>query len=455
MKSPRILQALRHIEADVAGALTPAVIIRLCDELGHVWRERQLNPVTTVHAFLQQVLHGNTACNHVPHLVGGAFSGDAYIQARLRLPLELLQRLLNETRRRLQDSMEQAERWLGHRVWTLDGSTCSMPDTPQLQQAFGQPGQQTPGCGFPVAHLLVLFHAQTGLLLQLLAAPLRTHDLSQAVDVHSRLQAGDVLLADRAFTSFAHLALLLQSGIQAVFRAHQKQIINFRKGRIHVPPSPPYPRWKGVQGLPRSRWIKWLGTSDQLVEYFKPKECPSWLSIEQYQALPPSLVVREMRYRIQAPGYRTREVTLVTTLLDAQVYTAAEVAKLYGQRWQIETNLAHLKTTMGMDVLRSKSLAGVLKELTMFAIVYNLVRLVMGEAASQLRVPAWRISFIDALRWLSHSELGRALCELVVLPLRPGRHEPRVKKRRPKEFPRMTQPRSVLQQRLMQQGLAA
>jgi hypothetical protein len=159
-----ILDALRRIKADVAAHLQAALIEELCHELGYAWRERTLGPVTTIHAFLLQVLHGNTACDDVAHLMGRRFSGEAYAQARARLPLALFERLLAAICRALQPCRDEAERWCGLRVWVVDGTGCSMPDTPELQQAFGQPGGQKPGCGFPVAHLLALFHVGTGLL---------------------------------------------------------------------------------------------------------------------------------------------------------------------------------------------------------------------------------------------------------------------------------------------------
>jgi hypothetical protein len=384
----------------------------------------------------------------VPHLLGKSFSAEAYGQARARQPLELFQRLLGEVCQRLPNLLDTAARWRGHRLWLVDGSSCSMPDTPELQNAFGQPGQQAPGCGFPVAHLLTLFHAGTGLLLRTIAAPLRTHDLAQASQLHAEMSPGDVLIADRGFCSYAHLALLLQGGLHAVFRLHQKQLVDFRIGRMHSPPWGPY---KNIQGLPKTRWIKWLGTLDQQVEYFKPKELPAWLDAQTHAALPASLVLRELRYRIQQPGCRTREVILVTTLIDAELYPASELAGLYGQRWQVETDLRHLKQTLHMDVLRTKTVAGIHKELAMFALVYNLVRLVMLAAAQRQKVPLERISFIDALRWLQHAPADGKLRDLQVLPYRPGRHEPRVRKRRPKEYDLMNRPRDELRKALMHQ----
>lgn len=447
-----IREALRQIKCDVARALDPSLITNICRELGHSWRQRELGPVTTVQGFLLQVLHGNTACSHVPHLLGKSVTAEAYGQARARLPVELFQRLLAEVCRRLQSCLEESERWRGHRVWLTDGSSCSMPDTPELQRAFGQPGQQAVGCGFPVAHLLMLFHAGTGLLLRTIAAPLRTHDMAQVAELHAELAAGDMLVADRGFCSYAHVALLVQAGLHAVFRLHQKQLVSFRIGRMHSPPRGPYKNWKG---LPKTRWIKWLGTYDQQVEYFKPKELPAWLDARAYAALPASLVLRELRYRVEQPGCRTHEVTLVTTLVDPESYPASELANLYGQRWQVETNLRHLKQTMHLDVLRTKTVRGIQKELAMFALVYNLVRLVMQSAADRQHVPVERISFVDALRWLNHVRDGDTLRDLEVLPQRPGRHEPRVRKRRPKEYPLMKRPREELRKALLSQGVTS
>jgi hypothetical protein len=267
-----------------------------------------------------------------------------------------------------------------------------MPDTPELQKHFGQPGAQRPGCGFPVAHLLTLFHASTGFLVKVLTAPMRTHDMAQVEQFHPDLEESDVLIGDRAFGSFAHLALLAGRKLHGLFRAHQKQIVNFRIGRHHNRPG-----YKAIKGLPTSRWLKRLGVKDQLVEYFKPKTRPTWMSAEDYAALPASLVVRELRYQVSCRGVRTQQVTLVTTLVDPQQYQAAALAELYGQRWQIETNLRHLKQTMKMDVLHCETVQGVIKELTVFALVYNLVRSVMYAAAERQEVAVERISFADAL----------------------------------------------------------
>lgn len=450
-----ITEVLNQIKSDIARHLEPSMILAICERFGHKWRERILDPVTTIHAFLLQILFGNTACDHVPHLVGRRFTGSAYGLARARIPLGVFQELVAGVCETLHATLDQAALWLGHRVWLEDGSAFSMPDTPELQAAFGQPSGQARGCGFPVAHLLTLFHAGTGLLLKTILAPMRTHDMAQASQMRPEMRAGDVLLADRGFSSFAHLCLLLRVGIHAVFRLHQKQITSFRAGRLHAPARRRYSWMKGVRGIPRSRWIKRLGRLDQLVEYFKPTKRPKWMSEEDYAGLPESIVVRELRFHISHRGCRTRLVTLVTTLLDPDQYPARELIALYEKRWHVETNLRHLKQTMHMDVLRTKTVNGVTKELAMFVLAYNLVRLVMIKAAKRQKVPVERISFIDALRWLCHTEPGEPLCNLIVLPHRPHRVEPRVRKRRPKEFPLMKQPRDELRKALLQNGEAA
>jgi Transposase DDE domain len=238
--------------------------------------------------------------------------------------------------------------------------------------------------------------------------------------------------------------------VPAVLRVSARQSVDFTPGRPFVTPS--VRRTSAVKGVPRSRWRKTRGVDDQLVTWLKPKTCPSWLTRETWAALPETLELREVRYRITRPGFRTRQITLVTTLLDVESYRVADLAELYRQRWQVETALAHLKTTMQMDVLHCKTVPGVLKELTGFAIVYNLVRLVMCQSATLQQIAVERISSLDALRWLSAPSTGMPLDGLLVNPMRPSRVEPRVQKRRPKPFPLRLTPRQVLRQPLLHQA---
>jgi hypothetical protein len=444
-----IPKILRQFKTDVATAISRETITAICGYLGYRCRERILDPVTTVHVFLLQILHGNTACSALARLAELPFTATAYCLARKRLPLALFEDLLQHVCDALFPEVQSTGRWQGHRTWHLDGSSFSMPDTPELQARFGQPGNQAKGCGFPVARLLALFHAGTGLLLRVVAAPLRTHDLRHAALMHPELAAGDILLADRGFASFAHLALVSLRQIHAVFRCHQQQIVDFRVNRRHTGQS------NSRKGMPRSRYVRRLGPWDQVVEYTKLTTRPKWLDAATWASLPPTVLVRELRYRTPQRGYRTREITLVTTLLDAEAYPQAALAELYLSRWQIEVNFRHLKTTMGMDVLHCKRAQGVLKELHMFAIAYNLVRLVMLEASRQQEVPLDRISFVDALRWLRHSKPGTPLSELLVNPARPNRLEPRVLKRRIKEYTLMKKPRHELRKALARNKDAA
>ena len=255
-----IVAAIGQIKSELADTLSPRLIRGVCQAIGYVWRERRLDPVTTVHLFLLQVLHGNAACSQVPRLGGAAVSGEAYCQARKRLPVPLLRTLVWLFGRSLHREALDDGRWHGHRTFHVDGTGVSMSDTPALQKAFGQPGTQKPGCGFPVMRLVALFHAGTGLLLNMVGAPLRSHDLSEVGPLHGELQPGDVLIGDRAFCSFAHLATLAAQGVFGLFRGHSSQIVDFRPHRRHRGKrsrKKPHPR-----GLPSSVWLKRLGRHD-------------------------------------------------------------------------------------------------------------------------------------------------------------------------------------------------
>jgi hypothetical protein len=442
-----IAASIARIKRDALGALDRGVVEQACAEFGHAWRDRELDPATTVALFVQQVLHGNLPCSEVRHLAGKHFTPGAYCQARARLPLGVIQSLLT----RVCDAALPATRqssylWLGrHRVFHVDGSTFSMPDTPELRKAFGLPHGPKPGCGFPMAHLLVLFHAQTGLLLDAWASPLRTGDVAQLVEAHAHLDPGDVLIGDESFTTYAHLAMLTRLGLHGLFPLHRRRVVDFTEGRPHSGAGGGRDR---IAGMPRSRWVESLGKEDQLVEYFKPRDLPPWMSRAEYDALPDSIVVREVRRTVCRPGLGSVTLTMVTTLLDPATYPAGELLELRLRRWDVETNLRHLKITMNMDVLHCKTEPGVRKEVAVFCLVYNLVRVVMLEAARRQEVPVARVSFADALKWTRHVRPGEALPALVVNPRRPDRVEPRRKKRRPKEYGLLNKPRHVLRKEL-------
>lgn len=444
-----IAKAVGRVKDDFRDLLPAKSILAVCRRVGQKFRDGVLTPVNTVYVFLLQVLHGNMAMTGLSRLAGVPFTASAYCQARGRLKLELLAGLFEVVTATLRQAGQTVGRWHGHRVFHIDGTGVSMPDEEELQAHFGQPGNQAKGCGFPVAHLLALFDAATGFLIDLIPAPLRTHDLADCPLLHPKLSVGDVLIGDRGFCSFAHLALLLRRNLHGLFRLQQRVLVNFRAGR----------RWTSVgqaaKGLPRSRWIKKLACWDQLVEWFKPLACPPWLDRKVYESLPASIIVREFRYRIARPGFRVREVTAVTTLSDPVEYPLEALAELYFARWRVECNLKHLKITLGMDVLKSQTVAGVLKELLMFGLVYNLVRAVMVQAAEAEGVEPDRISFVDALRWLRIALWADVPLRLTINPLRPGRLHPRVRKRRCKKYPVMKKPRQKLIQQLERKRVPA
>lgn len=448
-----IPQAIARLKTNLTEHVPQHLITDALRALGRSYRERTLTPVVTTYLFLRQILHGNSSVAELRRLAGLDFSEAAYCQARGRLPVAFFARLARAVTgscTATEDDLGLAHRWRGHRTFLVDGSSFSMPDTEELRDTFGLPPGQATGCGFPTGHLLALFDAHAGYLLKVVPAHGHTHDLHDIPAIHNVLQAGDVLVGDRAFGSYAHLALARQRGMHLVCRAHQRTIVNFRPHRRHARRG-----GKGARGLPRSRWLKRLGRHDQVVEYYKPKQRPDWLSVADYAALPESLRVRELRYRVTTPGRRVREVTLVTTLLDARRYPKAALAELNGSRWDAEGDLKSLKQTLDLDVLRCQSVPGVLKELLVIVAVYNLVCRVRQEAARRQGEEPRRVSFADALYWLRHARPGDELPRLKVNPKRVGRAEPRVRKRRPKQFDIMRKPRAVLRQALFKKRLAA
>jgi hypothetical protein len=445
---------LGRIRQDLTADLSPDAIEQACHEEKYPWRERVLNPVTTIYLFILQILHGNTACQHVAHFGRWNFTDSAYCAARKRLPLGVIRRLAGSIAERFRTATTAASTWHGHRVWLIDGSSFSMPDTPELQAAFGQPGGQKKGCGFPVAKFLALFDLATGMLLRVEPAPLRSHEMSRSAVATAGLLPGDVVLGDRGFCSYAHIAILLNRKLHGVFRARQRQIIDFTPGR----PRAAKEKGRKVRDAtirPHSRWVLSQGECDQIVIWDKPKHKPKWISEEEYALIAESVVVRELRYKIHTPGYRVGEVTLVTTLLDGSVYPAESLADLYFRRWQVEVYLRDLKITLKLDVLKCKTEDGVLKELAVFALVYNLVRSVAFGSAKAQGVAADRVSVTDTVRWLVGAEGDEDLSVILVNPSRTGRVEPRVRKRRPKQYPVMKKPRQFLRKQLTDKKVAA
>ena len=429
--------ALERVKSELDKYLPTAVIERACHAAGHRWRRRKFDPVATIQLFVLQVLCYNTAITHLRHLAKRPINAAAYCKARMRLPLVVLQNLLEKSAEAIADAPGR-RLWCGLRTYLVDASSVIAPDTSDNQKSFPQPKGQKKGCGFPVPKLLGLFDAYSGLIVRVLFFPLYTHDLRGMPRVHRRLGQGDLLVADRAFCAYAHFALLSARAVMAVFRLHASQNVSFRSGRRQ--------RRKGRRGKPRSEFVRRLGPGDQLVRWQRPRNRyrPKWMSARQFQAIPQDLLIREIRFVLRARGQRTRVVTLATTLLDPVLYPKKKIAELYGLRWTVETHFAELKTTLQMRRIKSKTAAGVQKEMVVFCLVYNLIHAIMLQAAQRQQVTPDRISFIDTLRWLLSAEPGEPLPDLVVNPHRKGRHQPRVVKDRHDGYQRMTVPRSTM-----------
>ena len=455
-----IAGALQRINQDFSKHMPDESIRAACRATGHTWRERKLGPVETVQLLMLQTLWFNTAIEHLRHLFGFPFSAAGYCKARMRLPLEALQKLLADSSVSLRAAIGKhaaaaataadtadTSLWRGLRAFLVDGSSTITPDTPQLQKGFGQPKGQKPGCGFPIAKTIGLFDAFTGMIVRMLAFPLYTHEQSKVWQLHPDLKPGDLLVADRGFCSFFHLAMLQARGVMACFRMHQRTLVDFTPGR---PSRDKVAKGKKI-GTPTSAFLRKLGPRDQVVRYPRPPRAADWMTPEQWAAMPEWLDMRELQYTLSAKGMRTRSVTLATTLLDPILYPADAIAELYGVRWQVETHFNELKTTLKMRKLKSKTEEGIRKELAAYCLVYNLVRAVMVKAAEQQGVTPDRISFIDAIRWLLTAAPGEAIPRLVVNRKR-NRQEPRVKKDRGTSYPWMTKPRNELRETLEKQG---
>ncbi len=413
------------------------------------YRRRLFDPFVTLWAFLSQVLDADKSCHNAVSRVIAWLSGEnvelpsqdtgAYCQARQRLPEKLLQQLFTKAAQGLQNKITREHLWCGRHVKVIDGSTVSMPDTAENQKIYPQPSTQAPGCGFPIAKIGVLFSLATGAAIALVIDVLNTHDVKLARGLYEFLNSNDVLLGDRAFCSYADLVFIKKRQADAVFRKHQGRKQELRRGKI-------------------------VGSHDKLVVWHKPKSCPKGLTKEEFANLPLILPVREVHYYIAIPGFRTQQVSLITTLLDAKAYSTLELVKLYEFRWDVELDLKHLKTTLGMDILRSKTPVMVRKEIYVYLLAYNLLRTLMWEAGTTYGVLPLRLSlqgtrqhldnFIPQLLAASGNKrrrIYRILLAMIVhktVPERPGRSEPRVRKRRPKAYPLMQQPRDVLRQQM-------
>jgi hypothetical protein len=437
--------AVSRIKQDLEPYLPQNLIRHACRQVGHCWRDRQFDPAVTLQLFILQVLNFNTAMTHLRHLAKAPINAASYCKARMRLPLPALQMLLRESAGAMAGKAGRGGRWNGLRAWLTDASSTIAPDTPELQEQFPQPKDQKKGCGFPQLKILGLIDAFSGLIIEALCFPLYTHEQSKVWQLHPLLGKGDLLVGDRGFCSYVHLALLQMRNVLGLFRMHQGRIVSFR----------PYRKGyrRGEKGKPRSEFMKRLGKHDQLVEWIKPRQKPKWMDAKQWLSLPATMLVRELRYTLSAKGQRTRTVTIATTLLDSALYPKEQIVALYDVRWSVETHFAELKTTLKMRKVKSQTPMGAQKEVAVYCLVYNLVHLVMLKAAARQAVQPDRVSFIDAVRWMLSARPGERMTMLVVNPLRPDRHEPRVIKDRGDSYAIMTRPRNTLRKGLKKQGI--
>jgi hypothetical protein len=408
-------------------------------------RQRVFTLGLTFWAFLSQVLSPGTSCREVVRQVqslrtlhgkeGPGSPSSAYCQARLRLPLNRLWRILGFTVQNLRRKAGHDLGWFGREVKVVDGSSCTLPDTLSNQKAFPQPREQEPGLGFPLMKFVGLFSLHTGALLSAATGSLHQSELFLFRKIWNFLKSGDVLVADRLFSDFGTITALWQRGVDSVFRLHQARAraLDFRQGDF-------------------------LGKNDRLVQWFKPAQRPRTIQQRLWARLPQDIYLRLIRFKVEQKGFRTREIILVTTLLDPRVYPAEEIARLYLKRWSVELFFRDIKSMLKMEHLRGQSPAMVERELVMHLIAYNLIRTVMWEALRRHDVPLERLSFkgsLDAVRQYS-AVLARAKSEgkaaaLVrdllktlasdLVPLRPGRREPRALKRRPKPYALLTKHR--------------
>jgi hypothetical protein len=397
--------------------------------------------------FLWQVLQPRTSCRAVVRQVQAFCETEqrhfdentsAYCQARGRLPIACLQQALT-------DSAQAADRLSLQGVpdWTrpikvVDASSVRLPDTDANRKLYPYPSGQRPGCGFPVMQVCGLYSLASGAILKTVQGPWAANEVRLFKDLWPELRSGDILMGDRPFGAYVLLALLPLRGVDVVGRLHQGRRFNRRNA-------------------------KKIGPSQWLVTWTKPPKRPDYLTGEEWSTAPDQITVRILHVRVATKGFRTKELWISTTLLDPIAYPAEQVAHLYLRRWDMELCFRDLKTAMGMEELRCRSPAMVHKELLAFLVAHNFIRCLIAEAASAHQVCRTRISFkgtVDAARSFYQAmrlarsarkaiSLYRRLIDILardLVPLRPGRREPRAVKRRPKPYARLTKPRHLFRE---------
>ena len=437
---------MRHLDfpplAEKLRLLLPPELLASQDE-GPNSRDRIYTLRLTFECFVWQMLKPRTPCREVVRAVQALFKSagkgavdegtSAFIQARQRLPKERLEAALKSTAVTADSRVGEQGQLNGRPVKVVDCSTTQLPDTPENQALYPQPSGQKPGCGFPIMKFLVFFSLGSGALTKVIMDHWKNHDLRLLHRAWEFLKKGDILLGDRAFADYVTLVCLPKLAVDVLARLSRTRKVDFRRAHQR------------------------LGPGDALFVWKKGYEKSRVLSPQEWRDLPNETIVRVLRFDAVIRG-RKQRVTLVTTLLDPATYPVDKLIALYARRWNLELALRHFKTTMGMEQLRCESPEMVEKEVLAYLIAYNLVRCLMAEAVALAGVEMERLSFkgtVDAVRQYTmaigaarNKGKRQALWDELVanivrdlVPLRPGRREPRAVKRRPKPYPLLTKPR--------------
>lgn len=440
-------QFLQDGDLPFTNVLSEEIVSQSLTALKVFWKDRIYSPLVTLWVFLGQVLSADACCRAaVARLIAhrlaqgqqpcSAETG-AYCQARKRLPEKFFSEVARQTGRALDDNVDPKWLWKRRRVYVYDGSSVSMPDTPENQAGYPQPVAQRPGLGFPLARIAAVFSLACGAVLDLgicRYAGKGQSELGMLRKLWNIFRAGDVMLADRLMCAWTEMVMLKQRGVDCVCRLTSHRKADFRRG-------------------------KRLGTDDHIVKWPKPTK-PRSIDRETYDALPDFLLIRECRVQVERPGFRIQTLVIATTLLNAAEFTKDDLARLYRARWSAELDLRSLKQTMQMDVARCKTPELVRKEIWTHILAYNLIRTVIAQAASKHGVDPRSISFKGAIQTLAafqpvialegqhdsafRMHLYQRLLDAIAqhrVGDRPDRFEPRRTKRRPKPYDRLMKPR--------------
>lgn len=440
----RIRRQAHQIGAvDFFNVLTSPQLLEMTEAYLPEHRERLYPPTVTLSMFMKQNLEADRSCQRAVNgwaaqraaegLSVQSIRTGAYCQARQRLPLQMVMALARETGRLLSTQAQRGWRWRGRAVKLADGTGISMPDTPENQARYPQPSTQAEGVGFPLARLVGIICLSTGAVLEAAMGPHAgkgSSELDLFRSLLGALCAGDVLLADALYCNYFMIATLQAAGVDVLFEQHGARITDFRRGQA-------------------------LGERDHLVRWLKPKARPQWMTLQQYRAFPKELTVREVKV-----GGRV----LVTTMLNAREVRKGELSDLYARRWHVELDIRNIKTTLGMDVLRCLTPQMVEKELWVCLLAYNVIRLLMAQAARNAGVHPRELSFKHTVQmwteWTSKTlrgnpvqcaEFFRLIAQLIV-GNRPGRLEPRARKRRPKPYQWLKVPRQKARRQVRLHG---